>query len=191
VRKWNAKSYVVIGMLSAISYVLMLLDFPLPMFPSFLKVDFSDIPALVASIILGPAAGIVVELLKNVIDFLTTGSETGIPVGHIANFITGISFIVPAYFLFAKVKSKKGMALALGAATLFTAFAMSILNYFVFLPMYAYFLNLQMPANIIVTAILPFNLVKGIIVSIVFLLLFSKMDHWLRKQQSAFRRAGV
>ncbi|WP_301281715.1 ECF transporter S component [Lysinibacillus capsici] len=88
-KKLNIKSMVAIGMLSSISYVLMLLNFPIPPFPQFLMIDFSDIPALIAALIFGPAAGILVELIKNILDYFMTGSATGVPVGHIANFAAG------------------------------------------------------------------------------------------------------
>src|SRR5690606_31303861 len=98
-KQTKVSRYVVIGMLSAVSYVLMLLDFPLPGFPSFLKIDFSDIPALLGAIIMGPGTGVLIELFKNMIDVLTTGSETRGPVGHFANFTWETTFISTAYFI--------------------------------------------------------------------------------------------
>ncbi|WAA11233.1 ECF transporter S component [Fervidibacillus albus] len=175
-------------MLSGIAYVLMLLDFPLPFFPSFLKVDFSDIPALIAAIIMGPGAGVAVEMLKNVLDLLTTGSQTGVPVGHIANFVTGTLFILPTYFMYNRVRTKKGMAMGLFTATAISAFAMSILNYYVFLPMYEYFMGFHLPAEIVVMAILPFNLLKGVMISAVFMVLFVKMNNWLIKERAVFTK---
>ncbi|WAA13917.1 ECF transporter S component [Fervidibacillus halotolerans] len=186
--KRSIKAYVTLGMLSGIAYVLMLLNFPLPFFPSFLKVDFSDIPALIAAMIMGPSAGVAVEMLKNVLDIITTGSQTGVPVGHIANFITGTLFILPTYFLYNRVKTKKGLAFALLTATLITTFAMSVLNYFVFLPMYEYFMGFYLPKEIVVMAILPFNLLKGLIISVAFMILFVKMNHWIVKQQTIFTK---
>ncbi|MCU9613741.1 ECF transporter S component [Caldibacillus lycopersici] len=187
-KKLNIKAFVSIGMLSAVAFVLMLLDFPLPMFPSFLKIDFSDIPALIAAIIMGPMAGVLVELFKNLLDLLTTGSVTGIPVGHIANFVTGVIFILPTYYIYKKIKSQKGLTIALIAGTLITAIMMSVLNYFVFLPMYAVFMNYEVPSEWVVSFILPFNILKGIMMSIVFLILFVKMQNWISKQQSSFNR---
>ena len=90
---------VTIGMLGAIGYVLMMMNFPFPGFPPFLQIDFSDIPALIGAIIFGPIAGILVELLKNILDYIMTASDTGIPIGHFANFIGGVAFILPAYFV--------------------------------------------------------------------------------------------
>ena len=75
------------GMLAAIGMVLMLVDFPLPLFPSFLQIDLSDVPAVIGAFSLGPAAGVVIELLKNLLK-LIVGSNTG-GVGELANFLVG------------------------------------------------------------------------------------------------------
>lgn len=186
-RASRVKVFVSIGMLSAVSYLLMLLDFPLPLFPSFLKIDFSDIPALIAAIIMGPVAGVLVELFKNLLDLITTGSVTGVPVGHIANFATGVIFILVTYAIFKKVGSKKGLTMGLIAATIVTAVVMSVLNYFVFLPMYLIFMGIEMPKSIAVSAILPFNILKGLMLTAVFLILFTKMQGWMMKQRMSFR----
>jgi riboflavin transporter len=187
-KKYSVKALVSIGMLSSISYVLMLLNFPLPPFPNFLMIDFSDIPALIAALIFGPAAGVLVELFKNILDYFMTGSATGVPVGHIANFIAGILFVLPTYYIYSKLKTKKGMTVALISGTAIMAVLMSVLNYFVIMPAYTLFLN--MPAMdspslraMIVTGILPFNIVKGLLITAVFMLLFTRMGTWINNQQ--------
>ncbi|MBO8176642.1 ECF transporter S component [Aeribacillus pallidus] len=181
------KRFVSIGMLSSIAYVLMMLNFPFPGFPTFLLVDFSDIPALVGAILFGPLAGIIIELIKNILDYFITGSETGIPIGHAANFTAGIFFILPTYYIYQRMKSTRGMTVALVVGTLSMAVSMSILNYFVFLPAYTFFLN--MPAmsgpearQFIVSAIFPFNVVKGLLITFVFTLIFIRLQYWLNKQ---------
>ncbi len=186
-KKLSIKALVAIGMLSSIAYILMMLNFPLPPFPQFLEIDFSDIPALIAALIFGPMAGVLVELFKNILDYFMTGSATGVPVGHTANFITGILFVLPTYFIYNKFKTKKGMTYALVIGTLFMATTMSVLNYFVFLPAYTFFLNAPLMSGpemrtIIATGILPFNIIKGLIITFVFMLLFTRMSTWLSKQ---------
>jgi riboflavin transporter len=188
----KVKVTVSIAMLSSISFILMLLNFPIPPFPGFLLVDFSDIPALIAALIFGPVAGILVELIKNVLNYLTVGSATGVPVGHVANFLAGIVFVLPTYYLYQKLKSRKGMVFSLVASSIIMAVIMSILNYYVILPAYTIFLNSPAMSAVqtrqmIVTAILPFNVLKGIIMSIVFFLLFTRMKPWIAKQ-AAFKR---
>ena len=186
-KKLNIKSMVAIGMLSSISYVLMLLNFPIPPFPQFLMIDFSDIPALIAALIFGPAAGILVELIKNILDYFMTGSATGVPVGHIANFAAGILFVLPTYYVYSKLKTKKGMTFGLVIGTMVMAVIMSVLNYVVILPAYTFFLNFPAMSapemrTMIVTGILPFNILKGLIISIVFMLIFTRMRTWVEKQ---------
>ncbi|MFE8702635.1 ECF transporter S component [Cytobacillus sp. FJAT-54145] len=185
----NTRALVTVGMLSSLSYILMLLNFPIPPFPQFLMIDFSDLPALVAALIFGPAAGILVELIKNVLDYFMTGSATGVPVGHIANFIAGVLFVVPTYYAYQKLKTNKGMTFALIIGTVTMAILMSVLNYFAILPAYTFFLNAPAMSavetrQLIVTAILPFNIVKGILISVVFLLLFTRMNTWIVKQET-------
>ncbi|RBP89552.1 riboflavin transporter FmnP [Cytobacillus firmus] len=186
-KKLNIKTMVAIGMLSSISYVLMLLNFPIPPFPQFLMIDFSDIPALIAALIFGPAAGILVELIKNILDYFMTGSATGVPVGHIANFAAGILFVLPTYYVYSKLKTKKGMTFGLVIGTMVMAVIMSVLNYLVILPAYTFFLNFPAMSapemrTMIVTGILPFNIIKGVIISFVFMLIFTRMRTWVEKQ---------
>lgn len=178
---------VTVGMLGAIAYVLMLLNFPFPGFPKFLMIDFSDIPALLATIIFGPIAGILVELLKNILDYMMTGSETGIPVGHIANFIGGIAFILPVYYIYKKSQTKKGMVIGLIGGTITLAVLMSIINYYVLLPVYTALMGWPVMSGseiftYITTAIVPFNILKGVLLTIIFMLLFSKLQGWINKQ---------
>ena len=195
-RKSKVKVTVSIAMLSSIAYVLMLLNFPIPPFPSFLKIDFSDIPALIGALIFGPMAGLLIELLKNLLDYMMTGSETGIPVGHFANFVSGIIFILPTYYIYNKLKTKKGMTVGLITGTILMATIMSILNYFILLPAYTFFLNWpEMSGSeirqYIVAGIIPFNIVKGIAMSLVFMFLFTKMSVWIQKQQAAHKQSLV
>lgn len=180
---------VTIAMLGSIAAVLMQFNFPLPALPGFLKFDFGEVPAVIAIMTMGPVAAIAVELIKNLLHWFLSGSPTGVPVGEIANFVTGLLFIMPIYFIFNKFRSSKGLAAGLTAGTLSMAVGMSVLNYVVFLPMYTYFLN--MPAvtgdalyTMIVLGILPFNIIKGIIIMTISILLYNRMKVWLNRQRT-------
>ncbi|WP_281420581.1 ECF transporter S component [Cytobacillus gottheilii] len=195
-KKLNVKAYVAIGMLSSIAYVLMLLNFPLPPFPNFLMIDFSDIPALIAALIFGPLAGILVELFKNILDYFMTGSATGVPVGHISNFLAGILFVLPVYYIFNRLKSKKGMTIGLISGSIIMAIMMSVLNYIVILPAYTFFLNFPAMSapemrTMVVTGILPFNIIKGLLIAAVFMLIYSKMSVWITKQSQNTLKSAV
>lgn len=186
-KRLNVRAFVAIGMLSSLAFVLMLIKFPIPPFPAYLSVDFSDIPALIAAFLFGPLGAILVALFKNIIHYLMTGSETGIPIGNFANFAASILFVLPTYFVFNRLKVKRGLAISLIVGTLFMSVFMSILNYVAILP--AYTLLLGWPAmsgsvlkETIVLGILPFNVIKGLIVALVFLLLYSRMHVWINKQ---------
>lgn len=179
--KINVRTIVSIGMLSSISYLLMLLNFPLPLFPNFLFIDFSDIPALIATLMFGPLAGILVVFLKNVINFLMMGSPTGVPVGHIANFLAGVLFILPTYFIYKRINSRNGMIIALTVGTITMSVLMSVLNYLIILPAYTYFLQAPDMRNLVVPAILPFNVIKGVLMSSLFILVFIRIRSWIVK----------
>lgn len=177
----NVRAMVSIGMLSSIAYLLMLLNFPLPPFPNFLFIDFSDLPALIAALIFGPVAGILVEFFKNGLDYIMTGSQTGVPVGHIANFLAGVLFILPTYYVYNKLKTRKGMTIALIVGTVIMAVMMSILNYVFILPAYTALLKFPDMRNLVVPWILPFNILKGVLMSSIFMLLFIRMQGWINK----------
>jgi riboflavin transporter len=136
---------------------------------------------LIAALVFGPLAGILVEFFKNVLNYLATGSQTGVPVGHISNFIAGIVFVLPTLFVYNKLKTKKGMTIALVVGTVIMAVVMSILNYLVILPAYTLLMGFPDMRNLVVPAILPFNILKGVMMSGIFMLLFIKMQTWINK----------
>jgi len=130
----------VTGMLSALSTILMMVSFSVPFMPSFIKLDFSEMPALIAAFSMGPLSGVAVCFVKNLINlpFTTTAC-----VGEFANFLLGCCFVLPAGLLYQYRKSRK-MALVgslLGAATM--AAVGLPLNYFVTYPIYAKVLPLE------------------------------------------------
>ena len=182
------RSYVTIAMLGSIAAVLLMLNFPIPaLFPAFLKVDFSDIPALIAVLTMGPVAGILVELIKNVLNWVMLGAPTGVPVGQMANFATGVLFILPVYYVFKKMPSTKGLLTGLAVGTVTMTVGMAVLNYIAFLPMYAYFMGFHMDAyETIVLGILPFNIVKGIMLIAIMVVLFRTMQTWIANQRAQY-----
>ncbi|PEZ05762.1 riboflavin transporter FmnP [Bacillus sp. AFS018417] len=173
-----------VAMLSSIAYLLMMLDFPLPGLPPFLQIDFSDVPALIAAITFGPISGVIVEGIKNVLYYGIQGDLTGVPVGEVANFVAGCLFILPASLLFRKHRTVKSLTIGLMFGTIMMTVIMSVLNYFIIFPAYTWFLGQPAMSNdamrqIIVAGILPFNIIKGIIVTIIFVPLFSRLKVWV------------
>src|SRR5699024_3785358 len=133
---------IVIGLLGAISLILIFISFPLPILPPYLKVDFSDIPALIAGIIFSPIAGVLVILVKNGLYFVISGATD--PIGVVAIFLAGSVFIFPVAYFYPKMKSVKGVLLGLLLGTLAMTIVMGVLNYLFILPAYAVFLGVEM-----------------------------------------------
>ncbi|MBA2175788.1 ECF transporter S component [Halobacillus locisalis] len=177
---------IILALFGSISMVLMLVNFPLPMLPPYLKIDFSEIPALIAAILFTPVAGIVVEGLKNTLYLIYTGAAD--PVGVVANFTAGVLFVVPVAMIYHKFKSTKSLVSGLVIGSIIMTVAMSVLNYFLVLPAYSWFMGWEtMSASVkwttIIAGILPFNALKGIIVGTLFVLLFAKMEPWLKQKR--------
>ncbi|HCY9930665.1 TPA: ECF transporter S component [Staphylococcus aureus] len=176
------KRLITISMLSAIAFVLTFIKFPIPFLPPYLTLDFSDVPSLLATFTFGPVAGIIVELVKNLLNYLFS---MGDPVGPFANFLAGASFLLIAYAIYKNKRSTKSLITGLIIATIVMTIVLSILNYFVLLPLYGMIFNLADIANnlkvIIVSGIIPFNIIKGIVISIVFILLYRRLANFLKR----------
>lgn len=136
---------VVIAMLSAVATVLMALDFPIPfLIPPFVKMDFSELPALLAAFSLGPVSGAVVCLVKNLIN-LTMSSTHG--VGELCNFLLGICFVIPAGLIYRYKKTRWGaLAGALAGAAVMAVCSVPV-NYFISYPFYTSFMPLDTIIN--------------------------------------------
>jgi len=177
---------IILSILGTISLLLLFLNFPLPILPSYLKIDFSEVPALIAAFIFSPIAGVIVEAIKNILYLLVGGGE---PVGVSANFIAGVLFVVPVSVFYHKYKRTKSVISGLIIGTIVMAVAMSVLNYFVMLPVYAMVMGMEemqiasVKKVAVLYGILPFNLLKGIILGLVFTPLFLKMRQWIESKQ--------
>ncbi|MCM8709758.1 ECF transporter S component [Clostridium sp. SYSU_GA19001] len=187
----NLNTLVKISVLGAMALVLMMFEIPLPLFPNFLKIDFSDIPALLGAFALGPVAGVVIEFLKNVLNGAITGS-TSMWVGELANFLVGSAYVFTAGYIYKKNKSKKtavqGMILGIIAMIIIA----SIFNYYVLIPFYAKLFGMQIKDIVamaaaanpkitdltayIVWAVVPFNALKGIVIAVVTAPLYKKVS---------------
>ena len=134
--KSSIRPLAVTAMLSAVGCVLMMLDFPLPMLiPSFVKMDVSELPALLASFSLGPVYGVTVCLVKNILAALFHGSTGGI--GEVCNFLIGAVFTGVAGALYKHRKNRRNAVVAslVGAAAM--ALVSVPVNYFISYPVYA------------------------------------------------------
>lgn len=128
------RKIVVTAILSAISTVLMMLDFPIGIAPSFLELDFSELPALLSSFSLGPIYGVLVCLIKNLINM--PFSDTG-AVGELANFLIGTCFVLPAGLIYKRFKTRKGAIAGAAIGAVMMAVASVPVNYYITYPMYS------------------------------------------------------
>jgi len=190
----NVRNLVKIGILSAIAVVLMFIEFPLPLFPAFLKIDVSDLPALIGGFALGPVAGIFIELMKNILHILLKGTSTG-GVGELANFLIGIGFVVPASVIYLMNKTKKGALWGMLAGTVVMGIFGAFANYYIIIPLYQKIMPLDAIINMaaqanpgivdvktyVLYAVIPFNAIKSIIISALTLLLYKKVSGILHR----------
>jgi riboflavin transporter FmnP len=180
---------IILSLMGTISLVLFFFNFPLPFLPPYLKIDFSDVPAMMAALIFSPMAGVVVIGIKNILYWLVSGA--GDPIGVLANFVAGLLFVIPVSILYHRFKGVKSIISGLVTGTVVMAFGMSVLNYFIILPAYGWFMGWEMTEQVkwtsVLVGILPFNFIKGIIVSLLFVPLFIKMRSWieLKKEKVA------
>ncbi|OGO77278.1 MAG: hypothetical protein A2Y23_02555 [Clostridiales bacterium GWB2_37_7] len=169
-----------IGVLSALSYMIMFLEFPLPFFPPYLKIDLSDIPAIVGAFAFGPIAGVVIELVKNVLHLITK-TETG-GVGELANFLTGASFVLASSMIYFKSKNKKSAVLGLAVGTVVMTAVMALANYYILLPFYLGTAPSPDTLGLIWSTTVPFNMIKGIIISFITILIYKRLSPILHKK---------
>jgi riboflavin transporter FmnP len=139
-KKINVRTITMTGLFGALSAVLMMFSFNVPLMPSFIKMDFSELPALIAAFSMGPLSGVMVCLVKNLINlmFSTTGG-----VGELSNFILGCAFVMPAGLIYKHKKSKKSAFLGSLAGAVIMAVISVFSNYFVVYPVYTMFMPME------------------------------------------------
>ncbi len=185
-----------ISMLSVIAFILMFIEVATPFFPPFLKFDISDLPALIGAFALGPVAGVGIELLKNILHGIFVGGSAF--VGELANFLVGAVMVYVSGYIYNKRKSRGSAVTSLIAGTLTMTVVASVLNYFIFLPLYETVLHFPINAivemgnkinssitdlnSFVVWAIAPFNLIKGILVSVLTMLVYKSVSPILHKE---------
>ena len=190
----NVRMLTMTAVLSAIAFVLDFFEFSVPLSPSFARMDLSDLPALIGAFAYGPVSGVLIELVKNALQLLT--SSTG-GIGELANFIMGSSFVVAAGLIYKHHKTKKTAILACLIASVIMGVVATVVNYFILLPVFEAFMPLDqliasfskfMPfiktkLDVVLFNAFPFNLLKGIGISIVTMLLYKRLTPILKERQ--------
>lgn len=185
----NIHTITSVAILAAISFALASFEFPVPLSPSFARMDISDFPALVGAMALGPWAGVAVEIVKNLLGLFST--STG-GIGELANFLMGSSLSFTAGLVFYKWRSRAWLAWLLGPAAMAVMAALS--NYFILLPLFENFMPLDAliasftefipfihtKLDVVLWNTVPFNLLKGVGISLVAMLVFPRLTPVLR-----------
>lgn len=193
---FTTRNLVTCAMLSACAAVLMFIEFPLPFIaPPFYKLDLSEIPALIGAFSMGPLAGVIIELVKILVNLAIEGSDTAL-VGELSNFILGCIFVVPASIIYRRKKTK-GMALGamcIGGGTM--SLLATVINAFFIIPFYSVLLKIPMDVIIgmggeifpfvdslfdfCLVCVLPFNLIKAVIVVVVTMLIYKPLSRLIK-----------
>lgn len=188
----DARYVAVCGIMAAMAAVLMLFEIALPFAPSFYKIDFSEIPVLIGAFSLGPVAGVIIELVKVLLKvFFLKGTTTAF-VGDLANFLIGCTLVVPASVVYHVHKTKKFALIGMGVGTLVMTVFGSAFNAIYLIPKFAQLYG--MPLDSIVAmgtainpritsvttlalfAVVPFNILKGVLVTIITTLLYKHIS---------------
>jgi riboflavin transporter FmnP len=178
----NTRLLALLGIMSALSFILYLVEIPVGfLFPAapFLQIDFSDLPPIFMGMAYGPGAGVIVALMKNILHVMFK-SETPAASGEIANFFASIAFLLPVAFYMRKKNylNFKNAVLVFGLGTIFLTLVMIFINYNITLPLYG--INEPAARWGFVNAITPFNVFKGILLSIITYLLYPRLAKFIR-----------
>lgn len=175
-KKWNVQTIVLTAMLAGLAGALMSLEFSLPMMPPFYKIDFSDVPSIIALFSLGPVSAALVEVIKLVVKVVTVGTNTAY-VGELANLLDIALFILPTWFVYKKMnKTRKAVIVSLVVGILIRTVFACFCNACITLPLYAKAMGMPLDSvvqmvgsvnpsikdltSFIALATIPFNLIK-------------------------------
>ena len=187
----TARTVTYIAMFSAIAAVLMLIEIPLFFAPSFYKIDLSEIPILICTFYLGPVAGVVCEFLKILLKLIIKGTTTAY-VGDFANFCVGCALVLPASIVYHAKKTRKMAIIGLVTGTAVMTTFGSFFNAVYMLPKFSQLFGMPMEviigmgtavngainsvSTLVLFAVVPFNLLKGVVVSLLTLLLYKRVE---------------
>ncbi len=177
------------AMLAAVATVLMYMEFPIPIMPAFIKMDISELPALIASYAYGPGAGILVCLIKNLIKLPSTSTAA---VGELFNFVMGALFVGVAGIVYKHKKSRKNAIIGAVAGAIVMAVVSVPYNYFIVYPAYVVMYHLPLEAIIgmyqainpsvdgllacLVTFNVPFTFFKGVVDAVLCFLIYKPLS---------------
>jgi len=191
--KKNIMKLSVIGIFGSLAFVLMILSIPIV---GPYELDFSEVPVMLGAFAYGPVVGFLIEGIKIFLDVTIGGASKTAYVGELANFIIGLSFVLPASFIYFRRKTKKQAVIGLAVGVIVMTITGALMNAFVLLPLYAELwfgdsltallavYNFNSLFKFIIFATVPFNLLKGISVSIIILLIYKRVSIIIKAKDS-------
>lgn len=174
-----------VGVIGAAAFIMLFFEIPLPFLPPFLKIDFSDVIVLLGTFIYGPLAGCLIAIIRSSLHFLFTGANLPSLIGDIAGIMASVAFILPMYYGFKRFKNWQRYLVILLAISSMTI-TMILANWLFVLPLYMQLMGMQLGMSMthyLLFALLPFNLIKGILVSVVFEIVYFQVQHFVLKKQ--------
>lgn len=190
-RRFSDTRYITyVALFSAMAGALMLLEIPLFFAPTFYKMDLSELPVMICTFYLGPVAGVVSELIKIILKLVLKGTTTAF-VGDFANFAVGCSFVLPASIVYHVKRGKRSALFGLITGTLIMTVFGSMFNALFLIPKFAQLFHMDLSAivemgtkvnraivnlpTLVLYAVVPFNLLKGVVVSLLTFLLYKRI----------------
>ena len=189
------RKVVVIGVFAAISAILMVMEIPVPFAPSFYAIDFSELPALIGAFAYGPVAGVMIEFCKILIKVFLKPSSTAF-VGELANFLTSCMLVLPASIIYLHKKSKKSAIAGTVCGTLLMTVFGSFFNAIYLIPKFARMYGMPLDSiiamgtaihpsidsvgSLVLLCVVPLNLLKGTLVSLLTVLVYKKLSPVLK-----------
>lgn len=193
--KFKLHRMTLVAVMSAVAIILNLLRIPVVLF---YKLDFGDLPAIIGGFAMGPIAGVLIELVKIILNLIFNGTDSAF-VGEVANLIFGCSFVLPASIIYFKHKTKKNAVKGLVIATVIAVVIGAVLNGALMIPTYAKIYMHSDTIDVIVNMghdkvsavngiwsfltiiVVPFNLLKFGLVSIVTMFIYKPVSHLIKK----------
>ncbi|MBE6007104.1 MAG: ECF transporter S component [Lachnospiraceae bacterium] len=186
------RKIVMIGMFSALSGILYCFDFSIPVIaPEFYKLDFSELPAMIAGFAFGPVAGVLVEFIKELVKLVIKGTSTAF-VGDLANFLIGCMLVLPASIIYQFKKSKTGAIMGCVAGTVIMTVFGTMFNAVYLLPAFSKLFGLPLDAilgmgaainpgvkdltSFVILMVAPINIIKGVGISVLTMLIYKKVS---------------
>ena len=187
-KSFSLDRLVKVGILAALAYILMFVQMPIPIAPPFMKLDLADVPALIGGFAMGPWYGVLIQLIKNVLNLSKT--MTG-GVGELSNFIVGSTYVLVSAYIYKNKKTKKTSIIALAFGVLAMTALATLSNAFVVFPVYGKVMHMDLEAfagmvggnglvnnyfTLMVFSIAPFNIIKGTVEAIVTELIYKRIS---------------